>query len=61
MPKGVYERKPKGDTLRKGRPPKAGNSTYAALLAKLRQERGRLSDKVVALGTAIDALEEAEA
>lgn len=73
MPRGVYERKPRSATAaqaapkpngtgkRRGRPPKAANGSYAALLASLRAERERLVDKVAAIGTTIEALEGIEA
>jgi hypothetical protein len=54
MPRGVYERKKKGAqaTARKG-----GGDSYADLIQRLRAEKTRAEDRVVALGTAIEALE----
>ena len=49
--------KPNGTGKRRGRPPKAQNGSYEALLASMRAEREKLIDKVAALGTAIEALE----
>jgi len=58
MPRGVYERKPKDASAPKKKR-KDGNG-YGELLAKMRHEKTLAEDRVVALGTAIEALEALE-
>lgn len=59
MPRGVYERKKRAGapavvkTARKG----GGDSEAVDLLTKLRAARTKAEDRVVAYGTAIEALE----
>lgn len=66
MPRGVYERKPKSPEAtakRRGRPPAHANGSgngLPALMAQLRAQKAKAEDQVVALGTAIEALEALE-
>jgi len=55
MPRGVYDRKAKGRAAAKVR--KGVGDGFADLLKKLRAEKTKSEDRVVALGTAIEALE----
>lgn len=57
MPKGTYKRKKKsgGDLQAVTKRQRRGG--YTTLLDKLRAKRDKLSDEIVALGNAIDALE----
>lgn len=58
MPRGVYERKPRNPDAPKSKPRKGSNgSGYAEILSRMRQEKAKYEDRIVALGTAIDAME----
>jgi hypothetical protein len=61
MPRGVYPRKKKSDA---GTPAQPGRRKAvdgaAAALEQLRAERVKLENRIVAIGTAIDALEALE-
>lgn len=67
MPRGVYERKPRNPNAPakpRGRPPVKANGAgngLPHLLAQMRSEKTKAEDRVVALGTAIEALEALEA
>lgn len=61
MPRGVYERRPRADSPpRKGRARLNGGDGFAKLLQAMRAEKTRAEDRVVALGTAIEAIEAIE-
>lgn len=58
MPRGVYERKPKGQAVARSKKRRGGgDDNVIDLLNKLREQRTRAEDRVVAIGTAIEALE----
>jgi hypothetical protein len=58
MPRGVYERKPKNPDAPTRKPRKGSNgSGYGEILLRMRQEKAKYEDRVVALGTAIEAME----
>jgi hypothetical protein len=57
MPRGVYQRKSKGESSPPRRRRLNGGDGYADLLATMRAEKTKAEDRVVALGTAIEALE----
>lgn len=59
MPRGVYPRKKKAGNDQPKRPRKPAG--VPKLLEQLRAERTHYEDKVVALGTAIEALEALDA
>jgi len=59
MPRGIYPRKKNGAGA-PSRPRKARPQWQADLLQRLRDEKARAEDRVVALGTALDALENLE-
>jgi len=66
MPRGVYERKKKGAgaaVSRSGSEPaaKTGKDGFAEVMRGLRAELLKAEDRVVALGTAVEALERVEA
>jgi hypothetical protein len=62
MPRGVYPRKKKADSPAKAaRTTKGADKSFAKLLATMRAERTKYEDRVVALGTAIEALEALDA
>lgn len=58
MPRGVYVRKPKKGALAKAaQSPRGGADPVLNLLGQLRVQRTKAEDRVVAIGTAIEALE----
>lgn len=57
MPRGVYERKPKDGAEPKKRGKDSNGSGYSEILQRMRQEKAKLEDRIVALGTAIEAME----
>jgi len=60
MPRGVYPRKPKKDAQNKSTAAKRGGDPVIRVLDELRTQRTRAEDRVVAIGTAIEALEALE-
>jgi hypothetical protein len=57
MPRGVYERKQKGGASRKKVKRRWAGDGFADMVATMRAQKIKAEDRVVALGTAIEALE----